>query len=178
MRRIFLFASLTALTMATEAVRAQGPFARPASGRQTSQDMPPLRRQRLEQQLRRGLWRAAKTRVGLTDDQMARLEQTSQRFDRDRRALAQEERSQRLALRAEILADDKADQTRVAAALDRLLALQRQRLDLHAAEQRELSTFMTPMQRAKYAALQEGVRRRLEALRRQRPDTMSGPSAP
>ena len=35
-------------------------------------------------------------------------------------------------------------------------------------EQRELSTIMTPIQRAKYLALQEQVRRRLEQLQQQR----------
>ncbi|HET9683588.1 MAG TPA: hypothetical protein VFP15_05755, partial [Gemmatimonadaceae bacterium] len=70
-----------------------------------------------------------------------------------------------------ILAGDRADQNRVAAALDQLLKLQRQRLDTQAEEQEELATFMSPLQRAKYAALQEQVRRRVEALRRARPDS-------
>jgi hypothetical protein len=37
---------------------------------------------------------------------------------------------------------------------------------------------MTPIQRAKYAALQEEVRRRMEALRRQRPDTARDANRP
>lgn len=36
------------------------------------------------------------------------------------------------------------------------------------AEQRAFAAFMTPLQRAKYAALQEQLRRRVETLRRQR----------
>jgi periplasmic protein CpxP/Spy len=86
-----------------------------------------------------------------------------------------EERAQRLALRTELLADAKADQNRVARALDRLHQLQRQRVDLQIEEQREFAAFMTPVQRAKYAALQEQVRRRVEALRRQRADSMPRP---
>jgi hypothetical protein len=125
----------------------------------------------MEQQLRRGLWQIAKQRIGFSDAQMTRLEQTSRRFDERRRALAQEERVQRLILREELLADAKADQDRVAKALDRLHELQRQRFDLQSEEQREFATFMSPVQRAKYAALQEQVRRRVEALRRQRPDS-------
>jgi hypothetical protein len=37
---------------------------------------------------------------------------------------------------------------------------------------------MTPIQRAKYAALQEEVRRRMDALRRQRPDSARGVNRP
>ena len=128
------------------------------------------RRQQLEQQLRRRLWRATKDRVGLTDAQMTRLGQTSQTFDGRRRTLIQAERAQRATLRTQILAGDRADQGAIAAALDQLHQLQRQRLDLQADEQKELATFMTPLQRAKYAALQEQVRRRVDSLRRQRPE--------
>jgi hypothetical protein len=129
------------------------------------------RRLQMEQQIRRGLWRIAKERIALTDDQMARLEQTSARYDERRRALVRDEREQRVVLRTEILADARADQNRIAAAIDRLLQLQRQRIDLQVEEQREFATFMTPLQRARYAALQEQVRRRIETLRRERGDS-------
>ncbi|MDB4886187.1 MAG: protein of unknown function Spy-related protein [Gemmatimonadetes bacterium] len=127
-------------------------------------------RQRMEQQLRQGLWRITKERVGLTDEQMRKLEGTTARFDPRRRALLADDRSQRQLLRAELLPGHTPDQDRVAAALDRLLLLQRQRADLNAEEQRELAGFMTPEQRARFAALQEQVRRRADALRRSRRD--------
>lgn len=153
--------ALPLLASVAEAQRAPG-----AAGRGT-----PQRRAQMEQQLRRGLWTIAKQRIGFTDDQMTKLEVTSRRFDDRRRALGTEERAQRLALRQELMADDKADQGRVAKTLDRLHDLQRQRVDLQIEEQREFAAFMTPVQRAKYAALQEQVRRRVDALRRQRPDS-------
>lgn len=146
--------------------------------RASSAAPPPARRQQLEQQLRRRLWKVTKDRVGFTDAQMTRLGETSKRFDVRRRSLNQEERAQRVSLRDEILAGDKADQNRVAAALDRLQQLQRQRLDLQGEEQKEFGTFMTPIQRAKYTALQEHVRRRVDALRGQRPDSAGGMGAP
>ncbi|MFL5608450.1 MAG: hypothetical protein ACJ8AD_18495 [Gemmatimonadaceae bacterium] len=137
------------------------------------------RRQRLEQQLRQGLWRIAKQRIGFSDDQMTRLEETSRRYDGRRRALIMEERAQRLTLRQEILAaDGKADQDVVARALDRMIQLQRDRIELQAQEQKEFAAFMTPIQRAKYAALQEELRRRVDALRRQRPDSARGLNRP
>lgn len=129
------------------------------------------RRAQMEQQLRRNLWQIAKQRIGFTDAQMVQLASTSKRYDERRRALAVEERAQRMTLRQELLADARADQDRVAKALDRLHQLQRDRVDLQIEEQREFASFMTPVQRAKYAALQEQVRRRVEALRRQRPDS-------
>jgi protein CpxP len=137
-----------------------------------------VRRQRLEQQLREGLWRIAKRRIGFSDEQMKRLEETSQRYDARRRALIAEERAQRLTLRQQILTDASAgggaDQDLVARALDRILQLHRDRIELEVQEQKEFAAFMTPIQRAKYVALQEEVRRRADALRRQRPDSTRG----
>ena len=142
--------------------------------REQGQQLSP-RRQQLEQQLRRRLWSVTKQQVGLTDDQMMQLGQTTRKFDMRRRALNQDERAQREVLRTQILAGDKTDQARIAVALDRLQQLQRQRLDIQADEQTELAKFMSPLQRAKYVALQEQVRRRIEALRRQRPDSVNAP---
>ncbi len=139
-------------------------------------EAPAARRQQLEQQVRRGLWQVAKRRIGFTDDQMLRLERASQRFDVQRRQLAQQEKAERVALRGQILADSAASQSAIAAALDRLHELQRQRLDMQAEEQKEFATFMTPLQRAKFLALQEQVRKRLQELVRARPDSTAAGS--
>ena len=133
------------------------------------QNVPP--RQQLEARLRQGLWRVTKNRVGLTDDQMTKLAQTSRPFDAQRRELATQERDERLALRRAIVAGQDADQQRIGAALDRVLELQRRRAQLQIDEQRALGAFMTPLQRARYAALQEQLRRRAEKLRGQRVGT-------
>ena len=103
-----------------------------------------------------------------------------QRFDQQRRALAQEEKAQRVVLRTEILSDSGADQAAIASALEQLHAVQQRRLDLQAAEQRDFATFMTPLQRAKFTVLQEQVRRRLQDMARTRPDSVSvaQPDAP
>jgi hypothetical protein len=42
---------------------------------------------------------------------------------------------------------------------------------MQAEEQKEFATFMTPLQRAKFLALQEQVRKRLQELVRARPDS-------
>ena len=133
------------------------------------------RRQQLEARLRQGLWRITKNRVGLTDEQMTKLAQTSRPFDAERRRLAAQERDERLALRREILAGPSADQQRIATSLDRVLDIQRRRAQMQIDEQRALGAFMTPLQRAKYAALQEQLRRRAETLRRQRVGAAADP---
>ena len=135
----------------------------------------PNRSMLLQQQIRRTLWRVTKQRLSLSDDQMLRLERTSQRFEYQRRGLAQEEKAQRIAMRVEILADSAANQGAIATALDQLHSIQQRRLDLQAAEQKEFEAFLTPLQRARFMALQEQVRRRLQEVRRGKPDASSDP---
>jgi len=182
-RRMLLVAAL-ALPIVAGSLEAQGELRnRPGTLREAQrpqkqeqrQELPqgvqPNRNQQLQQQIRRSLWRVAKQRIGFSDDQMLRLERTSQRFDQQRRMLAQEEKAQRVAMRTEILADSSANQSNIAIALEQLHGLQQRRLDLQAEEQKEFATFMTPLQRAKFMALQEQVRRRLQDLARARPDS-------
>jgi len=182
-RRMLLVAAL-ALPIVAGSLEAQGELrnrpgtfqeARRAQKQEQRQELPqgvqPNRNQQLQQQIRRSLWRVAKQRIGFSDDQMLRLERTSQRFDQQRRMLAQEEKAQRVAMRTEILADSSANQSNIAIALEQLHGLQQRRLDLQAEEQKEFATFMTPLQRAKFMALQEQVRRRLQDLARARPDS-------
>ncbi|MEO6526079.1 MAG: hypothetical protein ABIP93_05605 [Gemmatimonadaceae bacterium] len=172
MRRVVLLVILL-LPLVVGDAGAQGSKRRQRLG---APDNPPARQQ-LEMRLRQGLWRVAKNRIGFTDDQMARLTQTSQRFDGRRRELAREERQQRLTLRREILAGTSANQSSVGSALDRLLQLQRARVDLQIEEQGEFAAFMTPLQRAKYASLQEQLRRRVENLQRQRAESTASSGA-
>jgi len=48
------------------------------------------------------------------------------------------------------------------------LEIQKRLLQLMESEQRELATIMTPVQRAKFTALQEQIRRRVEQMRQRR----------
>ena len=139
---------------------------------------PLARRQQLEKQIRQGFWRVAKQRIGFSDEQMTQLEQTTQRYDVRRKEIAQSERAERVALRSEILADSAANQARISTALDRLQVLQRQRLEMQADEQKELASFMTPLQRARFLALQEQVRKRVQELVRARPDSSAAAVSP
>lgn len=123
-------------------------------------------RAQLEQQVRQRLARVVQERLRLTDAQMTKLRQTNARFEPRRRNLLQEERQVRMALRDESVADSAANQQHVAELITRAIAIQRQRLDLVDDEQKELATFLTPLQRARYLDLQEKLRQRVEQLRR------------
>jgi hypothetical protein len=127
----------------------------------------PNARAAAQDRIRERVVRLLRERVGLSDDQLRRLAPVSRSFDAQRQTIFREERTVRQALRRE-LSVESADQTRVAAHIDQLFALQRRRLDLAAEEQRELEAFMTPVQRARYLALQEHLRRRTEEMRRRR----------
>ncbi|MEO7714418.1 MAG: hypothetical protein ABIV10_16015 [Gemmatimonadaceae bacterium] len=169
MRRLFIALMVPCLASAADGQRPLG---------ERRGDAP--RRAQMERQFQRNLWQIAQRQIGFTDEQMARLQQTSRRFDERRRALAVEERTLRATLRRELSSDAQsdgsaarsADQAVVASTLDRVHELQRERVELQIEEQRAFAAFMSPVQRARYAALQEHVRRRVEALRRERPDSI------
>jgi hypothetical protein len=131
-------------------------------------------RARLEGQIRQGFARLVRQRVGLSEGQMARLGPVSQRYEQQRRQLQIEERDARLSLRASIRNSQSADATRVDQLLQNMVDIQKRRVQLLEAEQRDLATIMTPIQRAKYMALQEQVRRRLEQMRQRRMQLLEG----
>jgi hypothetical protein len=134
-------------------------------GRNAAQQMNPAQRVALEREVRQALARAVRRQLALKPAEMTQLATVDQKFELQRRALAQRARQTRLSLRAAMEDSSAAAQSTIAQHLDTLLVLERQRIDLLEAEQKELATFLTPLQRAKYQALQERVRRRLEELR-------------
>ena len=165
MRGVCRIALLASFMMAARPAVAAAQASRSAAGPGLdAHDM----RHRMEQRLRERLWTVAKERIGLSDEQMTRLETATLKSDMKRRALTAEDRAERQILRTELESGDAANQGRVAAALDRLLQLHRARLDILSDEQRDLAEFMTPVQRARYAALQDELRHRADALRRAR----------
>ena len=163
MRRRIVATMLSA--MLTVAVSAQGAAQRPdrQPGRPgaAGQSQAPA----LERQFRERFAEVVRRRLNLNDQQMRQLGQVNDQFERDRMRLLREERQMRQALRAQVLADDS---SQVAELLDRAIQIQRQRLDITEREQRELAKFMSPLQRAKYTAIQDDLRRRLEEFRQQR----------
>ena len=128
---------------------------------------PPRGRAQLEQRFRERFGQVLKERLSLTDAQLAQMSEVNTRLESKRRELFVEERAVRKEMRDVLKgAEDQATQDRVAQLMDRALRVQRARLDLMENEQRELSTFLTPVQRAKFMGMQEQLRRRADDMRR------------
>jgi len=159
--------------------RRESTLPRAGAARQMPDEGAGANRAQLERRFRQMLYQVTRRRVGLTDEQMNRLMPINQRFETQRRAIVRQERETRLALRDAMRDSTHADQPRITGYLDKLVELQQQRVALVAQEQRDLAEFMTPLQRARYTALQEQVRRRIEQMARQNrapgDSTLGGP---
>ena len=153
-RRRLGFAALSLLLAAT-AIGAQ-PVTAPANPNRAA----------LEQQFRERSARVAQQRLGLTDAQLTQLTESNARFAPQQNQLVVQERETRRQLRAEMTAGNQANQQHVSALLDDALRLQKQRIALVEAEQKDLARFLTPVQRAGYLSLQAQVRRRAQELSR------------
>ena len=119
----------------------------------------------LEQQFRERVAKLAQQRIGLTDAQMSQLEQSNARFAPQLGQIVAQERETRRQLRTEMTATAP-NQAHVSTLLDQSLQLQKQRIALVEQEQKDLARFMTPVQRARYIALQQQFRRRAQELAR------------
>ena len=118
----------------------------------------------LEQQFRERSARLAKQRLGLTDAQLDKLERSNARFAPQLRQLAAQEQDVRQQLRQEMTAGNSANQQHVSDLLDASVRLQKQRIALVEAEQKDLAAFLTPVQRARYIALQAQFGKRAQEL--------------
>jgi Spy/CpxP family protein refolding chaperone len=159
----------TAMASLTAPLRAQQPAAAPPARVPDGRRGPDSAgRARLEGDVRRGFARAVRQRVGLSDDQIAKLRPVSQRYEQQRRQLQIEERDTRMSLRQAMRDERTADAKQVDGLLHKMVEIQQRRARLLESEQRDLAAIMSPFQRAKYMALQEQVRRRLEQMRQRR----------
>lgn len=125
----------------------------------------------LERQVRERAAQITRQRLGLTDTQMQQLERVNSRFAPQLTAVVKQERETRRQLRQQMAPGAQVDQSRVSALIDESLRLQKQRIALIEAEQKELAAFLTPVQRARYLALQAQFRNRAEQLARQNSGT-------
>lgn len=162
MKRVRLLGAALLLAVVGSSAFAQGVPGAPDAARRDS----------LEERVRARMEQVMRTQLGLNDDQVRRLQATNRRFEGQRRELFERERRVRIELRAAIEIGDSTQNSRIAPLLDQTIQLQRQRLDLLEAEQKELSTFLTPLQRARLYGFEEQMRRRVQEMRenRGRPD--------
>lgn len=128
------------------------------------------------QALERRVAEVVQRTLGASDDQMRQLGDVNRKYQGERKALSQKDREARKTIRAEVLRDSMADQEKVSRMLDDLVEVQRQRLDVFVREQRDLAHFLTPVQRAQYATLQEGLRRKVDQLQQHRQEKGLAPA--
>lgn len=120
----------------------------------------------LEQQIRNRIGNQLKKNLNLTDDQFTKLQATNKKFEERRHLLNEQERDARMAMRDLMISGDTSG-AKVSAALDKMLGIQKQRFETIELEQKELAGYLSPMQRARFLGMQEGLRRRIEGLRGQ-----------
>lgn len=121
----------------------------------------PARRDSLALRVQARMQQVLRTQVGMTDEQIARYQEANRKFEQQRRTLFVAERRTRMEIRDAVVSGDTAQNARIGQLLDRTLQLQRQRLDLMEAEQKEYATFLTPVQRARLFGVEEQLRRRM-----------------
>lgn len=138
----------------------------------------PERRAEVEARLRERFSGAVRQQLGLNDTQVHKLQDHNRKFADRRLMLVQRDRDSRAVLREELQRDQKADNPKVAVALQELLTVQRERSALLEDEDKSLGEFLTPVQRARYFALQEMIRKRIEDLRRRAAAVGLEPTAP
>jgi hypothetical protein len=71
-------------------------------------------------------------------------------------------------MRDELEVGENANEARISELLEQMPTLERRRLDLMEQELKELSKFLSPLQRARYFALQDELRRGMQELQRRR----------
>ena len=145
----------------------------PGAGRPhaAGQRMTPEARAQMEEQFRQRLGAVIMRELGLTAEQARELEQVNRRMEAERAPILRRERELRHELRASLEATP--DERRIEGLLAELVSIEAQRAALLEREQRALSAFLRPSQRARYLSLQENVRRRL--LQRQSPGAPGEP---
>ncbi len=128
----------------------------------------PEKRAAMERLLQARINNVIRQRLALDDEQFGKLQEVANHIEDDRRTLRNDELTTRFALRQELLAGDRVNETRVGELLDKLPKFERRRVDLMEQEQRELSKFLSPSQRARYFALQDELRRNMQEMQRRR----------
>jgi Spy/CpxP family protein refolding chaperone len=112
--------------------------------------------------VRQAIERLIRTQVRPTDAQMKQLQAIDARFEPRRAKLNRDEMQVRRQLRQAMTDSANVDEAKIGDLLDRMIAFPGQRAALVESEQKELARVLTPIQRARYHAIQEQLRRRIE----------------
>jgi protein CpxP len=158
-----IFALLVAAVPVAASAQVSGS---PREARGNRADDP--RRAELEKRFQQRVETMLRQRLQLTDDQATKLRDVASRAETSRRALRHDEMQARKQMRDELLAGDNANNVKVAELLEEMPRLERRRIELMEQEQRDLAKFLSPVQRARYFALQDELRRNMQEVQRRR----------
>lgn len=136
---------------------------------------PQVRRQMLQQQVVERFMANYRSQAGLSNEQYGRLADVTRESFEARAELARRERDLWFALEGQMRPGVAANADSVTTLIDRLLAVEAERLDRARAEQREFATFLNPVQRAQLTLAWRRLQMQIERVRG---GQMRGPGGP
>jgi Spy/CpxP family protein refolding chaperone len=113
-------------------------------------------------EVRQAIERVIRAQVKPTDAQMKQLQALDQKYEPQKVQLNREELQVRTQLRDAMRDSTNVDESRISQLLDKLVQFPGRRAAIMEAEQKDLAGVLSPLQRAKYGAIQEQLRRRIE----------------
>jgi Spy/CpxP family protein refolding chaperone len=140
--------------------------AAPLRGQDAADDSPQAAR--IRQQIEQRFAQQIQANLGLTDQQAVKLRATFNAYAPKRRAMEQEERAIKRGLQGQLRPGIAANADSVAKLVDRLLELKVTYAQSFVDENREMSKYLTPVQRAQFQVMRERLMARIEAIRQQR----------
>lgn len=121
-------------------------------------------RARLEERMRARVGEIIRHRLGLDEDEEARLSVIAREFEQRRRALAASERETRRQIEP-FLESGRADDAEAAVIIERMIAFKRQEAELFQEEHARLQEVLTPTQVLQLYELRVELGRKIRALR-------------
>lgn len=124
--------------------------------------------ERLRAQIEARFSQRVQEELKLTSDQAAKLRASQEKFGTQRRALMRQQMERRRALDDQMQPGVAANADSVRKLMDANQAARAQMLKIEQDEDREMATYLTPVQRARYQQMREGFMRRVMEMRAQR----------
>jgi Spy/CpxP family protein refolding chaperone len=125
-------------------------------------------RERLQQEIERRFGAVVQQQLGLSNDQADRLRATEERFRTRRRTIVRQQLLLRFGLQDQMRPGQAANPDSVRRLMDAMQANRGDLLRLDQDQDREMSGYLTPVQRARYQMLRERLLQRLQEVRRER----------
>jgi len=131
----------------------------------------------LRQQFRERWNERVRTQLGLSADQSAQLQATEDRFAAQRRAIVQRQRGVQEALRAQVGPGGTANADSVRRLMDARDQNRAAMAQVERNEDREMTGYLSPVQRARYQFMRQRLQERIADVRRQRRQQLARPRA-